>query len=222
MERLRNGITSFRSGFPIRSGCQRRSMTQSICARRKVSRNAANTGSAEITSPMELSRTMRNRSSDTWFSTHAREHFARGITFGTAYNSNTNAQLPGNLAFRHGLGCVIRSLCMNIGPQISQKRFDIGLIKDNDVIHSGHGGHQFGAGGGGHDRPALPLQFFHARVGIDGHDKYVAFGAGSFQISGVASMKNIEAAIGKHNGLALFPVLSNPAQQFLYSQYFVS
>jgi len=35
-------------------------------------------------------------------------------------------------------------------------------------------------------------------------------------------VKNIEAAIGKHNGLALFPVLSNPARQFLYSQYFVS
>ena len=64
------------------------------------------------------------------------------------------------------------------------------------------GSDQLGARGRGKDRAARAFESADAGVGVDADDKKIALGAGALEITHVADMKNVEAAVGKDDATA--------------------
>ena len=96
---------------------------------------------------------------------------------------------------------------MDVRLKFAKERFLVGFIENDHVVHGGKSGDQHGAGTLGENRPAFAFQFPCASIGMNGHDKQIAFLASRAQIADVPGVKHVENAVREDDfpsGAAVF------------------
>src|SRR5580704_1261023 len=106
---------------------QRGCASQMISARGNEWRRPATAGKVWTMSPREPRRTTRKRGSDMRGLADDIDQIARGMVFGIADDSYADAEAGGDGAFRDGVGGVVGSFGVDVGPQFFKKFFDVGL-----------------------------------------------------------------------------------------------
>ena len=120
-----------------------------------------------------------------------------------------------NLALGYRVDGVIGALAVHVRSQRLQQGTDGQLRKDDDVVHAAKRGDQFGSIGRGHDRPARPLELTHHIVVIDADDEQIRFIRGGFEVSHVADVQQVEAAVGKGNRSSAATCLGRALEELL-------
>src|SRR6266849_2637557 len=143
---------------------QRGCVSQTIRADGKDWRNAATAGKAWMTSPSEPSRTTRKRGSGMRRLAHGIEEVARRMILGVADDSYADTEARRRRPLRDGRGGVIRSLGMNVRPQVLQKGFHIRLAEEENIVDSSQRADQRGTGRFGQDRSTGAFQGADARI----------------------------------------------------------
>src|SRR6267142_1079568 len=111
-----------------------------------------------------------------------------------ANNGDANAKSRGDRAFRNAICRVIRAFGVDVGPQLFQKRLDVGFSEEHDVVHTAEGRHDLRARAFIENRPTGSLQVAHAGIGVHTNNQNIAFAARAFKIADVADVQHIEAA----------------------------
>jgi hypothetical protein len=76
-----------------------------------------------------------------------------------------------------------------------------GLVEDGDVVHATQGSNYLGTLVAQHDGAAWTLVASRRGVRVDAYDEYITQGAGSFKISHMAHVKDVESAVGEDKPL---------------------
>src|SRR5712692_6685615 len=182
---------------------QRGWVSQTISVFGKDSRSAAMAGNVCTMSPRELSRTTRNRRSGMRRLAAGFEKFARGVIFGVANHGDANTKTRGDCAFRYALCRVIRAFGVDVGPQLLQERFDVGLGEEHDVVYAAERRNELRARVFIENRPAGPLQVARAGISVHANDQNIAFAARAFEIADVPDVQRIEAAVREDDAPAM-------------------
>jgi hypothetical protein len=94
---------------------------------------------------------------------------------------------------------VVRALSVHIRLDCEEQFGNRRLCKDCDQINRLQGSYQFGTLAFGQNRPTGTLQSRNLFVGIDPNYQQVSQGARTLEISHVAGVQNVKAAISEHN-----------------------
>src|SRR5574341_1105500 len=78
-------------------------------------------------------------------------------------------------------------------------------IKDRHIVHTRERGQHFGPLPLRHQRPFRPLERGHRRIAVDRHDQEIPERAGFLEVPGVANVKEVKTAVGKHNTTTVSP-----------------
>src|SRR4029079_11374820 len=97
---------------------------------------------------------------------------------------------------------IIRAFGMNGRPKYIEHAPDIRLIEHHDMIHASKRRHKSCAFAFIEDRTIRSFDCADGLVTVDRHDKSVAQLPGAFEISHMADMQNVKAAIGENDGFA--------------------
>src|ERR1700733_250592 len=96
-------------------------------------------------SPRDPRRTMRKRRSAIGALANAREQITGRMMLGVADYRDADTEPLRLTAFRHRVRIVVGSLGVDVGADVLQERFDVGLIENNDEIHGGECGNKSGS-----------------------------------------------------------------------------
>src|SRR5690349_23617626 len=107
-----------------------------------------------------------------------------------------------HVAFRYCFGSVVGAFGMNVWFECEQELFDCRLVEDRDVSDGLERSDNFSAFCCRQDWPARPFLNRDLFVGIDANDQYVAQLSCASEISNVADVKHVEAAIRENNSRA--------------------
>src|SRR5579862_546615 len=110
-------------------------VSQTISELGKDWRRPFTAGNAWTMSPKELKRTTRNFASAMRRLAHSLQQLARRMVFRVAHNRYANAQAVGHRTLRDGFRGVVGALRVDLGPQLHEQLFHIGLIENHHVIH---------------------------------------------------------------------------------------
>src|SRR6185369_7123752 len=100
-----------------------------------------------------------------------------------------------HVAFRDRFRRVVGAFSMNIWLECEQELFDGRLVKNRDVGDRLERSDNFSAFRCGQDRPACSFLNSDLFVGVNANDQYVAQLSCAREISNVADVKHVEAAI---------------------------
>src|SRR6266849_106743 len=196
------GQISFANWLLRTNSAQRGCVSQMMCADGNDSRRPATAGNVCTISPSEPRRTTRKRCSAMRGLADGINQRARGVFFGITNDGNANAQSRGRCALRDGFRGVIRAFGMNIRPQFREKRLDVGLAEEHDVIDVSNRSDEKGARTLIQYRPAGAFQVFHAVIRVHAHNQNVSFVFCAGEITRVPDVQRIKAAVGKNDLLA--------------------
>ena len=129
---------------------------------------------------------------------------AGGMIFRVAYNDHFAAAGRDLVALGHALGGIVGALDVEIGTDFTNDRAHIWLGKDYDRVYIRQSSENFSALFGRHERAALALEGANGIVAVDGNHELAAQFARRVQISHMAHVKKIEAAVGKGDAVATF------------------
>jgi hypothetical protein len=130
------------------------------------------------------------------------EKRARGMVFGVADDSDSNAEAGGRSAFRDGVGGVVGAFGVDVGAQFFEEFFDVGFGEDHDVVNVAESGYEKGAGLFVENGAAWAFEWTGAGIGIDGDDEEITFGFCSREIAGMTDVERVEDAVGEDDALA--------------------
>ena len=85
------------------------------------------------------------------------------------------------------------------GSSSIEQPLDGRIAEDDDVVHAAQRADQLRAIGRGQDRPPGALQRGHRPIVVDRHDQPVGLGRRALQISDVADVQQVEAAVGERD-----------------------
>ena len=94
---------------------------------------------------------------------------------------------------------VVGAFAVDVGLDPAQQPFDGVVGEGHDVIDGAEGRDDFGALARGHGRPPRPFQPCDGCVLVHRDNQAIGFGGRALQVSHVADVQQIEAAIGKRN-----------------------
>src|SRR5712692_6919878 len=197
------------------------STSQSRRAAGKLARKALTAGRVWRMSPIELSRTMRKRSSAIGTLANAGEEVARRVVFGIPDNCHAHPKPCGEFALGNRVGGVVRALGMHVGVERAEQSLDVGLVEDNREIYGRKRGDQLCAALLVEDGPPRAFQPPHAGVGIDADHEQVALGSRRMEIARVPDVKKIEAAICQNDPAAERASFGKASAQTVERKYFV-
>ena len=123
------------------------------------------------------------------------------MVFRIADNSDADAEAISNGAFGDRVGCVIGALGMDVGAKLLEQLFHVGLGENDHVIHDAKGGDQESAGVFVEDGAAGAFERADAGIGVDADDEEVSLFLCAGEITNVANVQGIEAAVGEDDGL---------------------
>ena len=109
------------------------------------------------------------------------------------------AELVHQFPFRHGVGRLVGTLRVKIRPDRIHQFFDGRLVKYCHQINAAKRSDDLRAFILRHKGSVLSLQFSCLPVRIDTHNEYIAYRLCSFQISDMADVEEVEAAVRKHD-----------------------
>ena len=124
------------------------------------------------------------------------------MSFGVSNDRDADAEAVGYSAFGNGFGGVVSSLRMNVGKEFLEQLLDIGFRENKDEVDSPNGGDQVGASLLTENGAACALEVTQTCIGIHGDEKDVAFALSAFEITNVADVKSVKAAVGENQALA--------------------
>jgi hypothetical protein len=125
------------------------------------------------------------------------------MVFGIADDFDAPAAFDDGVALRNTLRRVVGAFGVNVRADFADQSAYVGLGKNDDSVDIGQRRHNLGALIGGHERAAIALEFADGIVGVDGDDKFSAELFRGAQITYVADVKKIEAAVAEGNFFAL-------------------
>lgn len=99
----------------------------------------------------------------------------------------------------HCLDRVIGAFTVHIRFQNSQQLADVQLRKYDDVIDRSQRADELSSIGRREYRTARPLELTHRFIVIDRNDQPIGFRLRTFQITNMANMQQVEAAVGQGN-----------------------
>src|SRR5579859_85325 len=163
-------------------------VTQTMRAAGNDWRKAATAGNVCTMSPSEPSLTTKKFGSPMWRLAHRFQETPRGVILRVADNRYANAQPRGRCAFRHSFRTVVGALGVHVGTHEFEKRLDVRLAEQDNVIDGAQRSDKTGARWFGQDRPPGSLQCTHAGIGIHRDYKDVSFAPRSFEVPNVSDV----------------------------------
>ena len=184
-----------------------------------------------MTSPIELSRTIRIRSSlgrtaDAWeavmgsISSIPRrepgtEDFADGVVLGVSHDRHPAATRTHDFGLGNAFGGVVGPLGLHVGANFADEGAHIAFGEDYDGVDVGQGSENLGALFGRHQGATFTLQHADGLVRIDGHDQSAAEFLGRTQVAHMAHVQEIEATVREDDTIAGTTPLADPAAEAL-------
>ena len=130
------------------------------------------------------------------------DHVAGGVILAIARYSNLTTIGPNALALGYRLLGIIRAFGMNSRPKYIEHAPDIRLIEHHDMIYASKRRDKSCAFAFIEDGTIRAFDCADRTVTVDRHDKSIAQLTGAFEISHMANVQNVKAAIGENDGLA--------------------
>ncbi|MCU1283742.1 MAG: hypothetical protein JWO13_92 [Acidobacteriales bacterium] len=124
------------------------------------------------------------------------------MVFGISDNGDAPADFLDDVTLGNGINSVVSSLGMEVGAKLANQSADIRLGENNDGINVGEGGHDFGAFGLRSSRASFTFECANGAVSINGDDELAAEFFGPTEVADVSDVKEVEASVGKRDGLA--------------------
>src|SRR6266481_244923 len=166
-------------------------------------------------SPREPRRTTKKRGSDMRSLANGFQKIACGMIFWIADNGNSNAETFGRSSLWNRLRRVVGTFGVNVRAKVFEQTLDGRFAEDDDVIDGVESRHEEGASIFVEDRTAGAFQSADDRVRVDADDENVTFAAGTFEITDMADVQCIKAAVGENDALsALFVLRQFAAEPF--------
>ena len=125
------------------------------------------------------------------------------MVLGIAYDLDATTVGCDLVTLGHVVAGVIGSLHLNVGLDLADEGANVGLVEDYDGIDALEGGDDLGALLLGHGGTSGTFKAAYTLVGVDGDDEFAAERFGSAQITYMADVEEIEAAVGEGHGMAL-------------------
>src|SRR6266850_193007 len=197
------------------NSAQRSSISHPMVACGNASRSMTAAGRLWTTSPMELRRTIRMR----WKSAlggaieavigspfprrePGADDFAGGVILGIADDRHPAAMFADYVRFGNAFGGVVRSFGLYIGTDLADQCAHVWFGENDYCVDVRQGGKNLGAFFGRHQRTTFALQRADGFVGVDRHHQAAAQFFGGMQVSHVADMQQIEAAVSQGDALS--------------------
>lgn len=143
-------------------------------------------------------------------SPHAVDNLGGGKALDAGDNADGSAVAFDEAPFflMDGVELIVAAFGIDVGPQFVEEGQGTCIREDRDVVDAFEGGQDQGPFGLGVDGAARPFDFANRGVAIEPNDQYVALPRGFDQVGHVASVEDVETAVGPDNGstLALNPL----------------
>ncbi len=123
-----------------------------------------------------------------------------------------------NAPLGHRLDGVVGALAVHVRAQQHQQPLDRLIPKDHHVVDPTERTDQFGAVLGRQDRPPAPFQQGHRPIVVHRHDEPIGLRRRSLQISHVADVQQIEAAVRERDRAAALAIARHRFHQLRLGQ----
>jgi hypothetical protein len=91
-------------------------------------------------------------------------------------------------------------LAVHVGPQGEEKALDVVVLEHDNVVYGALTRHEERPLRRFDERPAGALEPAHRLVAVDPHHEHVTLGLGALEITNVADVEDVEAAVGERHG----------------------
>ena len=145
-----------------------------------------------------------------------------GMVFRIPDDGDSSAITGHNVALWNRVGCVIGSFGLNIWLNLADESANVWLRKNYDRIYRCESCQDFGALVLGHDRTRFAFECSHRGVGVYCNHKLSAQFFRGLQVTHMADMKKIKAAVGERDAFACALPVSSASAQFFTRKNFCS
>jgi hypothetical protein len=124
------------------------------------------------------------------------------VILGIACYSNLTTVGPDEFALRHRVFSIVGAFGVNCRPKYIEHAPDIRLVEHYDMIHASKRGDKSCAFGFVENGAVQTFDCADRPVTVDRHDESIAELSGTFEVSHMPDMQDIEASVGENDGLS--------------------